>query len=182
MIQHDTPYRSGGGCSLFQHDTLGRRVLAVQRRRSRAKGARCPAATRSGEGCSLSSNDALGRRLDIPVGPERGRKKKARAGGVECFYDDPLSGGCSLFQHDTPDRSGEPCSLFQHDTLGRRVLAVRRRRARAKGARCPATTQLREACSLSGNDVVGRRLDLPAGPSAGAEKRRKGPQGRVPLR
>ena len=69
-----------GGLTKDTFKAFGRRSLA-ESRDTQAKGDRCPATTHSGGGCSLSSDEALGRRLDIPVGPQRGRKKKKRAGG-----------------------------------------------------------------------------------------------------
>jgi hypothetical protein len=149
---------SGEGCSLSSDEALGRRVLAVQQRRTRAKGARCPATTRSAEGWIYQRD------------PPRGRKKEGKGRGVECLYDDRSSDGCCLFQPDTPDRSGEGCSLFHHDTLRRRVLAVPRRRSRAKctpgmmhpieqanAARCSSMIPSGEGCSLSSEDALGRR-------------------------
>jgi hypothetical protein len=111
------------------------------------------------------------RRLDLPAGPQGWRKRKGKGRGVECFHDDHSSDGCALVQHDTPDRSGEGCSLFQHGTCRRRVLAVPRRRARAKGTpgmihpidqakgvRCSSMIPSGEGCSLSSDDALGRRV------------------------
>ena len=115
----------------WNDDALGRRVLAVQRRRTRTQGARCPATTHSAEGW-IYQQDLSG-----------GGTQKEKGRRVESFYDDHSSERCSLFQHDTPDRSGEGARWNDH-ALGRRVLAVQRRRTRAKGARCPATTHSAE--------------------------------------
>ena len=157
----------------------------------------------------MFSDEALGRRLDIPVEPQRGRKKENEGRRAESLYRDTQARGgrCPERTH-----SGKGCSLFSDEALGRRldmtvgpqrwrqkkkgpearkgftvtlrrrVLAVPAGYTQAKGARCPATTHSGEGCSLSSDEALGRRLDLTVGPQRGRTQKGKGPTGSELLR
>ena len=135
--------------------TLRRRVLAVQRRRTPAKG-RCPATGHSSEGCSLSSDEALGRRLDKTSRTEAGAKKKEKRA------------------------EGQRAST---DRLWRRVLAIPALYSQAIGARCSTRILFGEERSLFSDNTLGRRLDKTSrAPAAARTKKEKRPEGSVLFR